>query len=480
MWRSCKRAGSNSVLNFCSSHHYKSGSGFTTRLPAPASDIRPTLCTCLPTALIVSVARLTTMRLMKPPVFVVGCPQSGTTLLYSMLIASGGFAFYRKETYFYDQGWARLRALQHAPGLGANAAVGKGPHAASPGVLTHVTGTRSVRCIDRVPERLRAPTMLTSPTPSTLFVDQVHTLRSQLPAVLDGAATGIHDARVSTRRIRELLQVAERSLPCRADELRSRFKKMGRALGRVRETDVHIEMLAALETQIPSAAPWLMSVRREHQTKRLKRVRSLIKRLEQLGMAALLDAAIANDWGLRRLLLRLFDVGRWQPAIAQTVRERALAAEGAIEHATGVYFPNRVHTARIAVKKLRYGMEVAAALGDASSRSQLRDLKKTQDVLGDLHDRQTLLDALTALPEEDGEAYKAFVTHVRPALEAERDDFHNRYLARRERLLQIARDAHVRHRFSNLASASLITAGALALSTSAYAMHRRLPHAQQT
>ncbi len=39
---------------------------------------------------------------MKRPVFVVGCPRSGTTLLYSMLIAAGGFAIYRKETYFYD------------------------------------------------------------------------------------------------------------------------------------------------------------------------------------------------------------------------------------------------------------------------------------------------------------------------------------------------------------------------------------------
>jgi hypothetical protein len=38
---------------------------------------------------------------MKRPVFVVGCPRSGTTLLYSMLVAAGGFAFYRKETHVY-------------------------------------------------------------------------------------------------------------------------------------------------------------------------------------------------------------------------------------------------------------------------------------------------------------------------------------------------------------------------------------------
>jgi hypothetical protein len=39
---------------------------------------------------------------MKRPVFVVGCPRSGTTLLYSMLVAAGGFAAYRKETYVYE------------------------------------------------------------------------------------------------------------------------------------------------------------------------------------------------------------------------------------------------------------------------------------------------------------------------------------------------------------------------------------------
>jgi len=41
------------------------------------------------------------LLVMKRPVFVVGCPRSGTTLLYSMLVAAGGFAFYRKETHLY-------------------------------------------------------------------------------------------------------------------------------------------------------------------------------------------------------------------------------------------------------------------------------------------------------------------------------------------------------------------------------------------
>src|SRR5579864_7821962 len=37
----------------------------------------------------------------KAPVFVVGFPRSGTTLLYDMLLSSGGFAVYLTETHFF-------------------------------------------------------------------------------------------------------------------------------------------------------------------------------------------------------------------------------------------------------------------------------------------------------------------------------------------------------------------------------------------
>lgn len=38
----------------------------------------------------------------KPPVFIIGCPRSGTTLLYHILLSSGGFAVYRSETNAFD------------------------------------------------------------------------------------------------------------------------------------------------------------------------------------------------------------------------------------------------------------------------------------------------------------------------------------------------------------------------------------------
>src|ERR1700730_2704717 len=36
------------------------------------------------------------------PVFVLGCPRSGTTVLYHMLLSSGGFAVYRAESNVFN------------------------------------------------------------------------------------------------------------------------------------------------------------------------------------------------------------------------------------------------------------------------------------------------------------------------------------------------------------------------------------------
>ena len=39
----------------------------------------------------------------KKPVFIVGCPRSGTTWLYHLLLSSGGFAIYRSESQVFDR-----------------------------------------------------------------------------------------------------------------------------------------------------------------------------------------------------------------------------------------------------------------------------------------------------------------------------------------------------------------------------------------
>jgi len=39
---------------------------------------------------------------MKPPVFIVGCPRSGTSYLYHLLLSSGGFAEFHTQMNVFD------------------------------------------------------------------------------------------------------------------------------------------------------------------------------------------------------------------------------------------------------------------------------------------------------------------------------------------------------------------------------------------
>jgi CHAD domain-containing protein len=75
------------------------------------------------------------------------------------------------------------------------------------------------------------------------------------------------------------------------------------------------------------------------------------------------------------------------------VAHRAAVLKRSIETAGTVFLPSRVHEVRIAIKKLRYSVELE---GDVSSdKSWTRDLatlKRSQDLLGRLHDRQVLIE----------------------------------------------------------------------------------------
>jgi len=57
-----------------------------------------------------------------------------------------------------------------------------------------------------------------------------------------------------------------------------------------------------------------------------------------------------------------------------------------------VFLPERLHTVRIAMKKLRYAVELSTEISGAKHRSGLSALKRGQDLLGRLHDLQVLIE----------------------------------------------------------------------------------------
>jgi CHAD domain-containing protein len=163
-------------------------------------------------------------------------------------------------------------------------------------------------------------------------------------------------------------------------------------------------------------------------------MRALIKEFERIEIERLLASV---QHGVLRAMRHT--ASGWDRRLRRAIADRAAEAREAIVHATGVYFPKRAHKARIAIKKFRYATEIAAAAGLWNAREIIRELKKAQDLLGRVHDRQELLDRLPAsdepYPEGSGREQIELVEQV---VEAETHDLHHRYLSRRQRLLDAA------------------------------------------
>jgi CHAD domain-containing protein len=279
--------------------------------------------------------------------------------------------------------------------------------------------------------------MFATKTLASLLDEQTVVLRTQLDAVYDGVADAVHDSRVATRRIRELLALVP-AIPGRDGErdVASGYQKMGRALGKVRDIDVQIALIKDLEVHAPETAPSMVVVRQDHEQRRLKKMRRLIKTLERLDVDALLH--FVGDGHPAGLRTRLTSRG-WQQQIRRLAVERSHTALDAIAHATGVYFPRRAHNARIAIKQLRYAGEIALRTGFGDMQSAISALKRGQEILGDLHDKQVLADKLKSYGKTEGVATD-HVDLTRKVLEGELLALHTDYLCRRQKLRDACAD----------------------------------------
>ena len=96
-----------------------------------------------------------------------------------------------------------------------------------------------------------------------------------------------------------------------------------------------------------------------------------------------------------------------------------------------MYNPESLHRVRIATKKLRYGLEIAAEGGFPVAAPLVRQLKKVQDTLGRLHDLQVLLThvaAVQAMPP-GRELPEGSLDVLARALEDECRHLHGRYMS---------------------------------------------------
>lgn len=231
------------------------------------------------------------------------------------------------------------------------------------------------------------------------FRTNLSILLSNAAGVHDGNAGAVHDARIATRRLRALLPIALSAAPEKQrNAVAAALRRIGRTLGAAREADVSLEQLEGLELRIPSASRAITALRLTLIDRQAGARRKMVKQLERLPFEELEAAAPAvGSWFARR-------TGTRARLTAAAIELRARKLWDDLERASGVYFPNRMHSVRISVKKLRYLLEFT--LDGADRKRTLKALKREQQRLGTLHDRQTLADlveverASGTMPEE--------------------------------------------------------------------------------
>lgn len=265
------------------------------------------------------------------------------------------------------------------------------------------------------------------------------TLTSHLDAARDGDVEGVHQARVASRRLREVVPVLGAGLQhSRRKTLRRQLRELTRALGPVRELDVALGMIDELDLADAPGQQLRSAWRARLQARRRVPARALRKALAARRRTRL-DRHLTTFAAVRASS----DDRRWRLALATRLERRASDLRSRIEQTGALFHVEPLHDVRIASKKLRYALELTGESRLAGVSPMLRTLKKVQDVLGRLHDVDVLLRLLHELPAvAPGEPLHAPAMRVTTALEHESRWLHARYLRRRAALSALADATH--------------------------------------
>ena len=268
-----------------------------------------------------------------------------------------------------------------------------------------------------------------------------------LPQVEAGDVRGVHHARVGSRRLRELIPVLQLEGNV-AKRLNHRLRKATRRLGTLRELDVLLKLTAELRDgrRYPAGA--------------VERVAAEVTRRREKAGKKLPAASTAEE--LRRLARRLGKLERrlaaepddprtqrrvWEWAVHARVARRAAALKKAADSAGALYLAERLHAVRIALKKLRYGVELLDEAEGGTMRRELNTLKRVQGLLGRLHDLQVLVDQVrriqAALDPPDLLLWHDLSGLV-TGLEQSGRRLHARYVRERDGILELCHQFTVR------------------------------------
>jgi CHAD domain-containing protein len=236
----------------------------------------------------------------------------------------------------------------------------------------------------------------------SLLATRIAALDTAVPPALVGEPEGVHQARVASRRLREVVPVLEPVAPSAARAGHA-VRRVTRALGPVRELDVTTALYAEWTQTSPRHSLADAAVRRILARERGAAIRAMRRALSPTRIAKLrlaLDTLVRDASGV--------PVADVASAVQARVVQRARRLARALGGLGILYAPERLHTVRIAVKQLRYALEVRGRLFRVPTAASLRQLRAVQETLGRAHD-------LHVLGEHLRQVEARLVTRSRPA-----------------------------------------------------------------
>jgi CHAD domain-containing protein len=253
-------------------------------------------------------------------------------------------------------------------------------------------------------------------------------LERYVPAAVAGDDRGVHQARVTSRRLRESVPVLATGLEgSKAGKAQRKIRRLTRALGTVRELDVTLALLDQLARSPHLSRTAVEDVRAHVIAERDSRRGEMLKRLDRVN--------------IEKLGRRLASVGDaldqaaeepWRKALGRQLLKRSRRLRTAIEAAGHIYAPEGLHQVRIAAKKLRYGLELAADSGTKQAAPHVRTIKRAQDMLGKMHDLQVLethVAAVQAEPHPGRTPSRTALEELARNIEDQCRHLHGRYVA---------------------------------------------------
>ena len=275
--------------------------------------------------------------------------------------------------------------------------------------------------------------------PSELLIRQrLSVLTRTLPSARNGDVVAIHQARVATRRVRAALSIVTRGSKGR--KLTKVVSRLTRTLGRVRELDVAILSLDELasDVSVPREGLDLLRAILKEERERLCADMALgtehvnLEKLQRKALAAVQHVIEEDESDVS-------DLKRLKTVTKRSLR-RGLALRAAIDNAGGIYLPDRLHQVRVAVKKLRYVLEIARDLSRSRASARIRTLRSVQDLLGRMHDLEMLIMRIRALQGSDRAPtlkVSAELDRLVRRLETECRQLHVRYMGFKKKLLEL-------------------------------------------